>query len=35
LVAAKFLQGRICIYCLVAGIGIDQRAFLLEQGFAQ
>ena len=35
LIAAKLLQGGIGIRCLVAGVGIDQWAFLLEDGFAQ
>ena len=35
LVAAQFLQRCIGIGGLVAGVGIDQRAFLLEDGFAQ
>ena len=35
LIAAQFLQGRIGVGGFVAGIGIDQRAFLLKDGFAQ
>jgi hypothetical protein len=35
LVAAQLLQGGVGIGRLVAGVGIDQRAFLLEDGFAQ
>ena len=35
LIAAQLLQGRVRVRGLVAGIGIDQRAFLLEDGFAQ
>ncbi|SAE89890.1 Uncharacterised protein [Enterobacter cloacae] len=35
LIAAQLLQGGIGIGRFVAGVGIDQRAFLLEDGFAQ
>jgi hypothetical protein len=35
LIAAQLLQGGIGVGGLVAGIGIDQRAFLLEDRFAQ
>jgi hypothetical protein len=35
LIAAQLLQGRVRIGRLVAGVGIDQRAFLLEDRFAQ
>ncbi len=35
LIAAQLLQGRIGVGRLVVGVGIDQRAFLLEDGFAQ
>jgi hypothetical protein len=35
LIAAQFLQGGIGVGRFVAGVGIDQRAFLLEDRFAQ
>ena len=35
LIAAQFLQGGVCIGGLVVGVGIDQRAFLLEDRFTQ
>ncbi len=35
LIAAQLLQGGIGVGGLVAGIGIDQRAFLLKDRFAQ
>ena len=35
LIAAQFLQGGVGIGGLVAGVGIHQRAFLLEYGFTQ
>ncbi|MNV33874.1 hypothetical protein D3C71_1252640 [compost metagenome] len=35
LIAAQLLHGGIRVGRLVAGVGIDQRAFLLEDGFAQ
>jgi hypothetical protein len=35
LIAAQLLQGGVRVGRLVAGVGIDQRAFLLEDRFAQ